>query len=94
MATYIKYVVTNVVKAKLSSMERARPATLLPGIAQLDEQWAFVTAKSHPHWLWVAICQYSGEILAFIFGDRTDQSCERLLKLLAPFNITCHKTDD
>ena len=33
--------------------------------AQLDEQWSFVGNKKNQRWLWVALCQYTGLILAF-----------------------------
>lgn len=62
--------------------------------AQLDEQWSFVRNKKNQRWLWVAICQYTGQILAFTFGKRTNECCHRLKKMLRPFNIRYYQTDD
>ena len=61
---------------------------------QLDQQWSFVRNKQNQRWLWVAICQYTGQVLAFTFGKRSNQSCQRLMQMLKPFNIGYHQTDD
>ena len=42
---------------------------------QLDEQWSFIGSKKNQRWQWVALCQYTTQILAFTFGKRTNQSC-------------------
>lgn len=66
---------------------------MLPVSLELDEQWSFVRSKSNQRWLWLALNHYNSEVLAYTFGNRTDDSCNRLKKLLSPFNITQYFTD-
>lgn len=66
---------------------------LLPLALELDEQWSFVKDKSKQRWLWLALNHYTSEVLAYTFGDRTDNACKQLKQLLAPFNVTRYFTD-
>ena len=61
--------------------------------AELDEMWSFVGSKSQQRWLWHAIDHYTGEILAYVFGPREDETFLQLKALLAPFGITRFYTD-
>lgn len=56
-------------------------------IYELDEQWSFVGRKARQHWLWYVYNTKTGAVLAYIFGPRTDETCRKLLALLAPCNI-------
>lgn len=62
--------------------------------AELDEQWSYVGNKENQRWLWYAIEKVSGDVLAFVFGRRTDDMCEKLMKKLSVFNIKKYYTDD
>jgi len=62
--------------------------------AELDEMWSFVGNKAHQRWLWHAIDHTSGEILAYVLGDRKDTVFLELKALLEPFGITRFYTDD
>ena len=58
-------------------LERLNPSDVVVEIqkvedAELDEMWSYVGNKDHPRWLWHAIDHASGEILAYVFGDRKD----------------------
>lgn len=55
--------------------------------AEADEQWSYVGKKSNPVWLWYAIDQRTGVVLAFIFGKRTDEVGRLLCERLKAFNI-------
>ncbi len=44
----------------------------------------FVGSKRSPHWLWYAFDTKRKRVLAYTFAPRTDQTCRRLLNLLAP----------
>ena len=61
--------------------------------AELDEMWSFVGSKSQQRWLWHAIDHYTGQILAYVFGPREDETFLQLKALLAPFGITRFYTD-
>jgi insertion element IS1 protein InsB len=43
--------------------------------------------------LWHAIDHYTGQILAYVFGPREDETFLQLKELLAPFGITRFYTD-
>src|SRR2546427_2878606 len=61
--------------------------------AELDEMWSFVGSKRQQRWLWHAIDHYTGQILAYVFGTREDETFLQLKELLAPFGITHFYTD-
>lgn len=66
---------------------------LLPISLELDEQWSFVGNKSNQRWLWLALNHQTSEVLAYTFGDRTDATCNKLKRLLKPFNVKHYYTD-
>ena len=59
----------------------------------LDEMWSYVRRKSNPRWLWPAIDQRTGKVLAYVFGRRKDTVFLKLKALLEPFGITRYYTD-
>src|SRR5437870_5297323 len=61
--------------------------------AEMDEMWSFVGSKSQQRWLWHAIDHDTGQILAYVFGTREDETFLQLKELLAPFGITHFYTD-
>ena len=61
--------------------------------AEVDEMWSFVGRKQHPRWLWGALDQQTGRILAYVFGRREDQALLQLKALLKPFGIRRYYTD-
>ncbi len=63
------------------------------GEAEVDEMWSFVGSKSQQRWLWHAIDHHTGQILAYVFGTREDETFVPLQELLAPFGIMHFYTD-
>jgi insertion element IS1 protein InsB len=61
--------------------------------AEMDEMWSFVGSKRQQRWLWHAIDHYTGQILAYVFGTREDETFLQLKELLVPFGITHFYTD-
>jgi len=61
--------------------------------AEMDEMWSFVGSKNQQRWLWHAIDHHTGQILAYVFGTREDETFLKLKELLAPFGITHFYTD-
>ena len=61
--------------------------------SELDDMWSSVGKKAHQRWLWHAIDHHTGEVLADVFGRRTDDVFLRLKALLAPCGITRYDTD-
>jgi IS1 family transposase len=61
--------------------------------AEMDEMWSFVGSKSQQRWLWHAIDHHTGQVLAYVFGTREDETFLQLQELLEPFGITHFYTD-
>lgn len=47
-------------------------------ILELDELWSFVRHKGQKRWLWVALNRRTRQIVAFVIGDRSAQTCRKL----------------
>jgi insertion element IS1 protein InsB len=49
-------------------------------VLELDELWSFVHRKSDKVWVWLALlCRETRqEVVAFVVGDRSQATCERL----------------
>ena len=61
--------------------------------AELDEMWSHVGTKANQRWLWHAIDPHSGQVLAYVFGQRKDRGFLQLHALLEPFGITRFYSD-
>ena len=49
---------------------------------EMDEMWGFVGSKSQQRWLWHAIEHHTGQLLAYVFGTREDETFLQLKELL------------
>lgn len=47
-------------------------------ILELDEAWSFVLKKTQKRWLWTAICRRTRQIVAYVIGDRSEATCQKL----------------
>jgi insertion element IS1 protein InsB len=61
--------------------------------AELDEMWGCVGAKETTRWLWHAIDHHTGQVWAYVLGNRVDHAFLALEALLKPFGITRDYTD-
>ena len=56
--------------------------TVLPAqpddILEYDEAWSFVLKKINKRWLWTVMCRRTRQIIAFVIGERSEQTCRRL----------------
>jgi insertion element IS1 protein InsB len=59
----------------------------------VDEMWSFVSRKRGQRWLWGALDQQTGRIVASVCGRREDRALLALKRLLAPFGIRRSYTD-
>jgi insertion element IS1 protein InsB len=60
---------------------------------ELDEMWGCVGDKETARWLWHAIDHHTGQVLAYVLGNRADHVFLALQALLEPFGITRYYTD-
>jgi insertion element IS1 protein InsB len=52
-----------------------------------------LAASDFPRWLWHAIDRSTGQVLAYVFGRRSDEVFLQLKDLLEPFGIHRYCTD-
>ena len=63
-------------------------------IIELDELWSFVGHKGEQRWLWLALCRRTRQIVAFVIGDRSKKTCQRLYNKLPDDYKTCNSVSD
>src|SRR5215213_6078537 len=51
------------------------PATTM---LELDELWSFVLKRSNKRWVWVALCRATRQVVAYVIGDRSRVTCQKL----------------
>jgi insertion element IS1 protein InsB len=47
-------------------------------ILELDELWSFVLKRANKRWIWIALCRQTRQVVAFVIGDRSQQTCRKL----------------
>ncbi len=45
---------------------------------ELDELWSFVFKKANKRWIWIALCRQTRQVVAYVIGDRSTATCQRL----------------
>jgi len=60
---------------------------------ELDEIWDCVGDKKTARWLWHVIDHHTGQVLAYVLGNRADHVFLALQTLLEPFGMTRYYTD-
>lgn len=63
-------------------------------VLEIDEIWSFVHSKAQKRWLWAAICRRTRQIVAFVIGDRSQESCLRLWNKLPEGYKQCQSFSD
>lgn len=43
-----------------------------------DKLWSFALKKTRKRRIWIALCRVSSQVVAFVVGDRSEQTCRRL----------------
>jgi len=59
-----------------------------------DEQWSYVQKKGNQRWPWYIRDRFSGRILAYTLGRRTDETFRELTDSVAHLPIKYYYTDD
>jgi IS1 family transposase len=63
-------------------------------VLELDEVWSFVLKKASKHWVWIALCRQTRQVVAYVVGDRSAKTCRRLwLKIPESFRQAHCYTD-
>lgn len=51
------------------------PAT---SVLELDELWSFVFKHANKRWIWIALCRATRQVVAYVIGDRSRATCQKL----------------
>ena len=72
--------------------------TLLPvqfgDILEVDEAWSFVARKADKRWLWTVMCRRTRQIVAFVIGDRSQDTCRQLWRQIPDAYRFCRSYSD
>ena len=83
---------------KKAASAQAIPETLVPArpddTLELDEIWSFVYRRANKRWLWTALCRRTRQIVAFVIGDRSEQTCRQLWQRIPETYRRCHSFSD
>ena len=61
---------------------------------EIDEIWTFVGRKDNARWLWYGFDPARKKIVCWELGDRSDETCQRLLSKLAQSQVLRYCTDN
>jgi insertion element IS1 protein InsB len=48
----------------------------------LPEMWSFVWSKVHKRWVWLALCRNTRQVVGYVIGDRSEETCKKLWALI------------
>ena len=54
------------------------PADAATSILELDELWSFVLKRANKRWIWIALCRATRQVVAYVVGDRSRITCQKL----------------
>lgn len=54
------------------------PGASATRVLELDELWSFVTKRSNKRWIWIALCRATRQVVAYVVGDRSAETCQKL----------------
>lgn len=63
-------------------------------ILELDELWSFVLEKQNKQWVWIALCRRTRQVVAYVVGDRSEQTCRQLWECIPVTYRQCHTFSD
>ena len=63
-------------------------------VLELDEVWSFVYVRTAKYWLWTALCRRTRQIVAFVIGDHSAETCQKLWNKIPEAYRHCHTFSD
>ena len=61
---------------------------------ELDELWSFVLKRANKRWVWVALCRATRQVVAYVVGDRSRATCQKLWAAVPPAYRRAHCFSD
>lgn len=63
-------------------------------VLEVDEMWSFVAQRRNKRWVWTVLCRRTRQIIAFVIGDHSEQTCRRLWNAIPKSYRTCRSFSD
>jgi len=63
-------------------------------VLEADEMWSFVHEKWNKRWVWTVMCRRTRQIIAFVIGDRSEQTCRKLWEQIPQAYRVCRSYSD
>lgn len=63
-------------------------------VIELDELCGFVNCKAQKRWLWVALNRTNRQIIAYVIGDRSNETMKRLIRKIPLDYLKCQTYSD
>ncbi len=63
-------------------------------ILEADEMWSFVVEKAQKRWLWTVMNRRTRQIVAFVIGDRSEETCQKLWEQIPESYQSCQSFSD
>ena len=95
-AVILEVSIGKVLKTLLETSYEVKPKKNHYSRLEVDELWTFVESKANKKWLIYAYDREGGEIVAYVWGDRSAKTANRLRKKLKKLGVTYDSiaTDD
>ena len=63
-------------------------------VLEYDELWSFVAVRKNKRWLWTVMCRRTRQIVAFVLGDRSADTCRKLWNCIPAAYRHCSSFSD
>jgi len=63
-------------------------------VLEWDEVWSFVKRRSAKRWLWIALCRRTRQVVAYVIGNRSQDSCRTRWAAIAESYQHAHSDSD
>lgn len=70
------------------------PDDAAAAVLELDEMWSFVLKKARKRWIWIALCRATRQVVAYVIGDRSEATCQKLWARVPAAYRTAHCYSD
>ena len=63
-------------------------------VLELDELWSFVLKKVRKRWIWIALCRATRQVVAYVVGDRSQATWQKLWEQIPSAYRNAHCDSD
>jgi insertion element IS1 protein InsB len=70
------------------------PAEPSQSVLELDELWSLVLKRANKRWVWIALCRATRQVVAYVVGDRSRATCQKLWRQIPAAYRSAHCYSD